>query len=404
MYDIYVSRVSATSTNAADASELVEAPRKPNPDIQPLAQTLEERKTLKRFGEFRSTINGRKLEILKGEFHRHTELSGDGGNDSSLEDMWRYAIDVAAMDWLGSGDHDNGGHREYPWWITQKTTDAYHLPGVFDSMFTYERSVSYPEGHRNVVFDKRGIRTLPRLPISSAEEFKPAPDTLMLYKYLKHFDGICSSHTSATRMGTDWRNHDSEVEPIVEIYQGARQNYERPGAPRAPSDTDALGGFFPKGFINLALKMGYRLGFQSSSDHSSTHISYCMVFAEDRSRTAILDAMKKRHTYASTDTILAEVRARVGDRDYMMGDEFTTTETPSFNVRLIGTKPFAEIVIIKDDEVVHTTKSDGEEAEFAWTDPRPEAGRTSYYYVRGKQTDDELVWASPMWIKYAPKE
>ena len=87
-------------------------------------------------------------------------VCGDGGNDSSLEDMWRYAIDAAAMDWMGSGDHDNGGHREYPWWITQKTTDAYHLPGVFDSMFTYERSVSYPEGHRNVVFDKRGRQRL----------------------------------------------------------------------------------------------------------------------------------------------------------------------------------------------------------------------------------------------------
>lgn len=402
--DIYVSRLAATSTTAATGAKLVVAKQKPNPDIQPLPKTVEERKTLKRFSAFRSTINGRELEILKGEFHRHTELSGDGGNDSSLEDMWRYAIDVAAMDWMGSGDHDNGGHREYPWWITQKTTDAYHLPGVFESMFTYERSVSYPEGHRNVVFDKRGIRTLPRLPKSSAEEFKPAPDTLMLYKYLKHFDGICSSHTSATRMGTDWRNHDAEVEPIVEIYQGARQNYERPGAPRAPSDEDALGGFFPKGFINLALKKGYRLGFQSSSDHSSTHISYCMVYAEGRTRAAILEAMKKRHTYAATDTILAEVRARVGDRDYMMGDEFTTAENPAFHVKLIGTKPFAEIVIIKDDEVVHTTKSDGEEAEFAWADPRPEAGKTSYYYVRSKQTDDELVWASPMWIKYAPKE
>jgi hypothetical protein len=31
-------------------------------------------------------------------------------------------------------------------------------------MFHYERSVSYPEGHRNVIFAQRGIRPLPRLP------------------------------------------------------------------------------------------------------------------------------------------------------------------------------------------------------------------------------------------------
>ena len=30
-------------------------------------------------------------------------------------------------------------------------------------MFTYERSVAYPHGHRNVMFAHRGVRTLPRL-------------------------------------------------------------------------------------------------------------------------------------------------------------------------------------------------------------------------------------------------
>jgi len=29
-------------------------------------------------------------------------------------------------------------------------------------MFSYERSVAYPEGHRNAVFAQRGIRSLPR--------------------------------------------------------------------------------------------------------------------------------------------------------------------------------------------------------------------------------------------------
>ena len=33
-------------------------------------------------------------------------------------------------------------------------------------MFSYERSVVYPEGHRNVIFVQRGIRPLPRLPMT----------------------------------------------------------------------------------------------------------------------------------------------------------------------------------------------------------------------------------------------
>ena len=35
----------------------------------------------------------------------------------------------------------------------------------------------------------------------------------------------------------------------------------------------AIGGWEPKGFVNLALKKGYRMSFQASSDHGSTHIS-----------------------------------------------------------------------------------------------------------------------------------
>ena len=75
-------------------------------------------------------------------------------------------------------------------------------------------------------------------------------------------------------MGTDWRDNDPNVEPVVEIYQGLRQNYEIPDGPRANSEKDSIGGWRPKGFISLALDKGYRLGFESSSDHVSTHISY----------------------------------------------------------------------------------------------------------------------------------
>ena len=95
---------------------------------------------------------------MRGEFHRHTELSQDGGGDGLLLDMWRYGLDAAALDWIGNGDHDNGAGREYSWWITQKTTDLFHVAGSFAPLFTYERSCSYPDGHRNVVFARRGIK------------------------------------------------------------------------------------------------------------------------------------------------------------------------------------------------------------------------------------------------------
>ena len=93
----------------------------------------------------------------------------DGGNDGTLFDQWRYILDAAGLDWVGCCDHDNGDGREYSWWITQKLTDVFYAPGKFAPMFSYERSVGYPDGHRNVIFAQRGIHTLPRLDPASWE-------------------------------------------------------------------------------------------------------------------------------------------------------------------------------------------------------------------------------------------
>ncbi|MEY2881725.1 MAG: hypothetical protein RLZZ15_4105, partial [Verrucomicrobiota bacterium] len=400
--DIFVSRLEMNS--APIALKLVAAKNPPAAANAPAATTVAERAAIARAREQRIDYDGKKLVLQRGEFHRHTELSGDAGGDGAVEDMWRYAIDVAGMDWLGNGDHDNGAGREYPWWIVQKTTDAYRLPGRFDPPFTYERSVRYPEGHRNVVFAQRGVRTLPRLPISAIESKGHAPDTLMLYDYLKTFNGVCASHTSATDMGTDWRDNHPLYEPMVEIYQGCRQNYERPGAPRSPTEGDAIGGWRPAGFVNLAFKKGYRFSFQASSDHTSTHISYALVYAADHSREALLAAMRARHTYAATDNIVADFRCRAGDRDHMLGDEFTITTPPTLRLKLVGTAPFAKVTLVKDDVEIPLPIANAHSptVDLTWTDPSPTAGATSYYYVRGEQTDGELVWVSPMWITYTP--
>jgi hypothetical protein len=394
--DVFISRLEMS----AQPVTLTLAPAKESPaaDAKPSAATLKERAEVERCRAWKVEYQGKSLHLIRGEFHRHTEISGDGGNDGPLEDMWRYSIDVAAMDWLGCSDHDNGAGREYPWWLTQKTTDAFRLPGSFDPPFAYERSVSYPEGHRNVVFAQRGVRTLPRLPKTEAEPVIHAPDTLMLFKYLKQFNGVCASHSSATGMGTDWRDNDPVYEPMVEIYQGCRQSYERPGAPRSPTEQDAIGGWRPKGFVNLALLKGYKFSFESSSDHTSTHISYAMVYSEGRSREDLLNGMRARHTYAATDNIIADWRCG----EHMQGDEFATDKAPAFNLKLIGTGAFKKVTIVKDDVELKTFEPDDAKVTLTWSDPNPTAGKTSYYYVRGEQADGELVWASPMWITYQP--
>jgi hypothetical protein len=399
--DVFVARVQAAGAVAAPKLVRVGAP--PRADKPVSDDTLSERADVARVRAFRTDFNGATHRIVRGEFHRHTAISMDGADDGSLEDMWRYGIDIAATDWLGCADHESGLAREFPWWVIEKTVDAYRLPGKFEPPFGYERSVNYPEGHRNVVFAQRGIRTLQRLPRTTAEKVESAPDTQMLYRYLRHFRGVAAAHTSASNAGTDWRDHAPDVEPMVEIYQGARHSFERPGAPRAPFENDVIGGWYPLGFVSNALLKGHKLAFAANSDHHSTHISFTMAYVREHTREALLDAMRRRHVYAATDNIIADCRVTANDRDYLFGDEFTTATPPTFRLKLIGTALFKKITLIKDDREVHVASPNQREVELTWTDPSPTPGKTSYYYFRGEQVDEELVWVSPMWITYSPK-
>jgi hypothetical protein len=345
---------------------------------------------------YRAQIGGDSLQLMRGEFHRHTEISGDGGRDGSMLDAWRYFIDASYLDWAGCCDHDNG-YREYPWWRTQKLSDAFHLADRFVTLFSYERSVRYPEGHRNLLFAQRGVRPLPRLPRTAEDSpSEPAPDTQMLYRYLRRYSGLAAVHTSGTRMGTDWRDNDPDLEPWVEIYQGDRQNYEIPGGPRTNTDDDSIGGWRPLGFVSNALAKGYRLGFQASSDHLSTHMSYANVWVTEPTREAMLDGIRKRRVYGATDNILADVRSH----GHFMGEEFETSEVPRIEISLNGTADFQRVAIIKDGRYVHSADPRSRQVKLTWTDSTAQRGETSFYYVRGEQVDDEIVWVSPMWITY----
>jgi hypothetical protein len=247
---------------------------------------------------------------------------------------------------------------------------------------------------------RRGIRALPRseTPVLQGTKEKGSPDTKLLYAYLKHFGGMCASHTSATNMGTDWRDNDPDVEPVVEIYQGHRHNYELPGAPRSPTRETQIGGFEPDGFVSLALAKGYKLGFQASSDHVSSHISYGILLAEDASRQGIIDAFKKRHCYGATDNILVEVRSG----EHLMGDAFDTNQRPTLAIRVRGTQPVAKIHVLRDCKYIHTAEPKQDDVKLSFTDADAPAGKTSYYYIRVEQVDGNLAWSSPMWITYRP--
>ena len=352
---------------------------------------------LDRIRSYRMEADGRTYRIVRGDMHRHTDYSQDGGLDSSLHETYRYALDAAALDFLAITDHYPG---EYVWWETQKSIQRFHLPGRFVPLLGYERNLGYPNGHRNVVFAGRGA---PVLDAGPRERSGVVNSGDVLYDYLRKYDGIAMPHTPGTpTMGTDWRDHAEDVEPLVEIFQGDRTSYERPGAPLAAvPDDDAThrGGYLEEGFVWKAWEKGYRLGVQASSDHWSTHYSYACLLVERFDAQGLMDAMRRRHAYAATDNIVLDFRAEEGGRTHIMGDAFDADSGATLRVHAEGTGPVADVVLIRDNRVVYTRKPGRSRVDFSFLETDPEPG-THYYYVRLQQADGHVAWSSPIWVTY----
>ncbi|MEO7651638.1 MAG: DUF3604 domain-containing protein, partial [Bryobacteraceae bacterium] len=398
VYAAKVPRIAANPGLQAGSQGPLNLKAKSIPELATFPVHQTEVEDLKQVRGYAIQSGGQTYHIYRGDTHRHTEFSMDGNNDGTLQQTYRYALDASEMDFMAVSDHNgNGGPDvDYINWLGQQMVDVFNLPPRFTPIYGYERSVNYPNGHRNVLFAKRGI---PTLPIPQAEH-RGQDGAKALYEYLKKFNGIAISHTSASTMGTDWRDNDPKVEPLVEIYQGDRVSAEYEGAPKAANRgniASAPGGFKPAGYVWNAWAKGYKLGIQAASDHLSTHISYACTISTDGGREGLLDAMRKRHSYGATDNIVLDYRLQTGGKEYLQGDILTAQGEFKLSIRAIGTMPIRQVDIVKNNTFLHTRQPMAKDVNFTFVDNEPSKGE-SYYYVRVIQVDDQIAWSSPIWI------
>jgi hypothetical protein len=441
-HEISVSQIEAAGVKAGAPGLSALTPSK---ESHSLVTHPEEDAAVGRVRAYRIGAGGQTYKIVRGDLHRHTEISMDGAIDGSLWDLYRYAMNAVNFDFIAVTDHNYGAWLDtdepegrntddiYQYWRTQKSADLFHVPGRFTPLYGYERSINFPLGHRNIFHVRRGVFSyrVPRLHISERPELIER-DAQGLWTYLRRTEGVGIPHTSGTSMGTDWRLRDDAVEPVTEIYQGDRNAYEDEGQPRAALRDNTGPGEagrqpYQKGLVWNALGAGYRMGFIASSDHYSTHISYANLLVPERvtTREDIQDALRTRRTYASTDNIIVDFRAG----DVLQGGDLTAAETPTFTVRVTGTEPILRIEIVKNNKVVYSA-APGREATLTYRDQsfadmsmmattqirtwsRPEAGirgrparPAAYYYVRVIQSysaaepevEGEIAWSSPIFV------
>jgi len=235
-------------------------------------------------------------------------------------DTYRYAMDAAQLDWLGTSDHNEvaggrwpDGLRDYQWWTVQKTVDLMSHPPVFTGVYSYEHSLARPSGHRNVLFLKRGG------PLRVADRERKPEDNLPpnLWKWMTENAltqagqrVVIVPHTFGERTQPiadfNWQN--ARFDCLLEIYQGARSSYEAwrlpAGERRGNSQVDEEGHF-----AQDALGKGNTYGFVSFSDHGSTHSSWAAVWSPTEDRAGLFDGLYERRTYAASDEIMITATA-----------------------------------------------------------------------------------------------
>jgi hypothetical protein len=373
--------------HSAPASDIALVPFVPSAENVPPSHA-QEANDVARVRAFRTQAGGRTLRIVRGDLHRHTDVSWDGNRDGSLDDSYRYAMDAAGFDFLGVCDHQGGESIPYNWWRIQKAVDLYTIEDRFAPVYSYERSLPWPNGHRNVFFARRGREIFEM----SDDELKGKEGAGKLYAYLRQFGGISSPHTSASGGGTDWRDSNVELEPVVEVYQGYRFNSEAPDGPRAWDAREAKR--YAAGFVSNAWAKGIKIGVQSSSDHVSTHISYAGLYVDGVNREALIAAMKAHRSYAATDNMFVETSMG----DHFMGDAFKSPAVPPLVVYVSGTAPIARLEVIRNNKIVYTHPGGQAEARFTYTDKDATAGE-SFYYVRAIQANGQVCWSSPIWVE-----
>ena len=232
--------------------------------------------------------------------------------------------------------------------------------------------------------------------------------------------------TMGKDIDSNFSDYNPDYEPVVEIYNawGSSECTEKEGNWR-PISSKTSGGVkeAKQGSIREALNKNCRFGFVAGGLddrgvfhglHGSDQIQYSAgmtaVNATAQTRDAIATALQQRSCYATTGE-----RMIIGMKiaDHPIGSELTTKTKPGLAyVRyitgyVVGTCELESVEIIRNGEVFKKFEPKDFKFEFELDDTEPlekislpSEGKLpfTYYYLRARQADGHIAWASPIWV------
>jgi hypothetical protein len=335
--------------------------------------------------------------ILWADLHGHSNLSDGSG---SVEDYFRYARDIAALDVAVLTDHDHVGRRPLDatpelWTEIREQVAAFDVPGRFVTILGFEWT-SWIHGHRHVLyFDGDG-------PIlSSADPDYRSP--LQLWDALRGKRALTFAHHSAGGpIATNWEiPPDPVLEPVTEIVS-VHGNSESPDAPHPIHEP------VPGNFVRDVLQRGFRLGFVGSGDGHDGHpgLTYlgkaesgglAAILSEDLTREGVLEALRARRVYATNGS---RIFLQVTLDGAPMGSVLAAgARNPArLSVLAIGANSFARIDVIRGPAVVHSVPGE-QRPRIGFAEDLADLRPGEAVYVRAVQLDGGVAWSSPFFFE-----
>ena len=272
--------------------------------------------------------------IFWGDTHAHIGYSEGTG---SMDHFFTWARDDARLDFVSLTEHDIFLD-DWEWQTMVDGTAKYFDEGTFITFLGYEWTANVLQGgHHNVIY---------RTNEQERVAIQDTPNLEDLYTGLK--DGhrpedvvtIPHAHTPG-----NWEVSEPDYERLVEI--------------------SSMHGSF-EWFANNYLKNGFKVGFVAASDDHRAQPGYTSVsqqvliqrgglgavLAPAKDKNALFDAMRDRHTYATTgERMILSIEAN----EHPMGSMLTQTDAISIQGTIAGTTPILDAALIKNGEVVEST-------------------------------------------------
>ncbi|MFW5857830.1 MAG: DUF3604 domain-containing protein, partial [Planctomycetota bacterium] len=348
-----------------------------------------------------------------GEFHWHTDFSGDG--QRPIAEAVRCARDALNLDYVSPGDHNPHGAA---WAQTVAALEEANEPGRFVTFFGWENGAD--RGHENYYFTRpdhplicggaAGIRggRPPQLVDALRGLWEEAPD----FVAIPHHTNAVAETRKVEDDSPFWHPYPwGSPEPyirLVEIMQ-VRGNQER------NDYTDAWRGWHQnhQASVQDALGRGYRVGFTGGTDNhcgwpgrafsevenafscAPKSVILTGLWAEEHARDAVFRSLWERRSWAVWDT-RALVDWRVNG--VPAGGELTVKpgETLTGTLRLSAEDALRVLEVVSEGEAVHSAMSASADVELSI--PLGTAERSTHFYLRALEHKGGLIYASPVFV------